>query len=217
MRALPEDEVHVWLVRLDAPGLDAAHLSLEERDRAAAFRVEDARRRHVASRASLRLLLSEYLGAPPASHVFLTDCARCGDARHGKPRLAEGGLRFSTSHAGDLVAHAFARRRELGIDVEALDARIDPLEVARQFFSAEERSRLAALPDAARLRAFLESWTRKEARLKLAGVGLAELERAEDEAPGARVEALALPPTHVGALAVDVGAPLLVRTISWPT
>lgn len=216
MRALPEDEVHVWLVRVDAPSLEATHLSQDERARAAAFRVEDARRRHVASRASLRLLLSEYLGGPPASHVLLTECARCGDARHGKPRLAGGGLRFSTSHAGDLVAHAFARRREIGIDVEPLDRRVEPLEVARQFFGAQEQARLAALPEDARLRAFLEAWTRKEARLKLTGAGLAALERAEDEAPGARVEALALPPTHVGALAIDAGAPLSARTLSWP-
>lgn len=216
MRALPEDEVHVWLVRVDAPGLDATPLSQDERARAAAFRVEDARRRHVASRASLRLLLSEYLGRPPASHVFLTDCARCGDARHGKPRLAQGSLRFSSTHAGDLVAHAFARHREVGIDVEPLDARVDALEVARQFFPAEESARLAALPAAERRRAFLEMWTRKEARLKLAGVGLAALECEEDEAPGARVETLALPPTHVGALAVEPGAALTVRTFAWP-
>src|ERR1044071_10008451 len=65
--AIWQNEVHVWRARLDVPWswtFDEA-LSLEDRARADRFKFEADRRKFCAARASLRLILSRYLGVKP--------------------------------------------------------------------------------------------------------------------------------------------------------
>jgi phosphopantetheinyl transferase len=92
----------------------------------------------------------------------------------GKPRLvgARRDLRFSVSHAGGLTLVAVAAGREVGIDVERLGRR-RWLSLPGHALTPAERRSLDALSGAAREAAFLRLWTRKEAVLKAAGVGLA--------------------------------------------
>ncbi len=58
------------------------------------------------------------------------------------------------------------------MDVELVRPLPDAEGVARSFFTKGERDALAALPEERRLRAFYETWTRKEALLKAFGSGL---------------------------------------------
>jgi 4'-phosphopantetheinyl transferase len=125
------------------------------------------------SRALRRSLLGAYLGLDPRALRFEED----GD-QPGKPRIvfpapaSSGDLRFNVSHAGERVVFAFACGREVGVDVERLDASLDLDEVARHMFSRPEQDALFAYAGELRVRAFYTCWTRKEALVKAMGQGL---------------------------------------------
>ena len=181
--------VHVWWARRQdaAPAFEDL-LDQAERDRLAAYRRAEDRDRFLAGCAVAKTALGGYLGRDPASVGLDRTCPRCGRP-HGKPRLAGGaGLELSVSHAGDLVVVAVATRARVGVDVELLDRRLRPRELARVALAPEEAEELAALDEDERVRAFLVYWTRKEAATKAVGRGL-ELELGEirvsapDESP----------------------------------
>ena len=89
---------------------------------------------------------------------------------------------------------AFAWGREVGIDLEAGD-RLgeDWRSLVRRVFSAREQAELASLPATRQREAFLNGWTRKEAYLKAAGLGIVDgLQSVEVTlAPGDRAALLA--------------------------
>jgi 4'-phosphopantetheinyl transferase len=170
---LPEGEVHIWRAGLDVPPSELESfqnlLDGPERERAARFHREEDRRRFIAAHGLLRTLLGQYLDAPPERLQF-----RIG--RWGKPALACGpelpDIRFSLSHSDHLALFAFARGREVGVDVECIRSDFDWVPVARHFFSACETAALDTLPVAARRDAFFSVWTCKEACAKLTGEGI---------------------------------------------
>jgi 4'-phosphopantetheinyl transferase len=170
------DEVHVWWASL-ALG-DAVHaaawrsLFADERLRAARYRVEPVRRRFVAGRGLLRLLLGGYLNVEPA-------LVRFDYGEFGKPRLDDrhgSDITFNLSHSGDVAVYAVARGLPVGVDIEAID-RMDVAAssaIVERFFSAREQAAYRALPGSQKPLAFLRAWTRKEACLKASGSGLVE-------------------------------------------
>jgi 4'-phosphopantetheinyl transferase len=170
--SLGPDDVHVWQARLDCD--QQAVLQLEsllapdEKLRADRFHFRRDRRRYVVGRGRLRMLLGEYLLAAPAE-ISLTTTPL------GKPGLVgtqPADLRFNVAHSDDLVLYAFARGREVGVDVERERPDVDWRELAERFFAPEEVAALTALPDTERLSAFYRCWTRKEAYLKALGFGM---------------------------------------------
>ena len=92
------------------------------------------------------------------------------DAR-GRPRLACGDAGWSHSHGRLLIAYTGHGR--LGVDIEPLARRADPLRIARRYFSGEEIAALDALDGVTRQSAFLRMWCAKEAVLKAHGGGIA--------------------------------------------
>jgi phosphopantetheinyl transferase len=113
------DQLHLWHVPLDSGRWpDADGLPTIERDRAAKLLSEKARRRWVASRWALRVVLGRYAEREPAEIEL-----RFGD--RGKPMLAEPAtpLRFNLSHSGKLALIAVSGDREVGVDVQRLGAR----------------------------------------------------------------------------------------------
>jgi 4'-phosphopantetheinyl transferase len=143
-----------------------ALLSAADSDRAARFRRAEDRARFIAGRGLLAALLRQTGGRARAPLALtLTE--------HGRPvLLEEPRLAFSISHAGDIVAVAVVRDALVGIDVEALDRRIDLAAVAARIFHPADLARYAALPEADQSHAFFRAWTGKEAVLKGRGVGL---------------------------------------------
>ncbi len=145
--------------------LDAA-----ETARAARFHFEHDRRHYAAARGWLRVLLGRYLDTPPGALRF-------GYGPRGKPFFdhPSGGMRFNVSHSHGHALLAFARGREVGIDLEA-GARLgdDWPGLVRRVFSPREQAELAALPADCQRAAFLSGWTRKEAYLKATGLGITE-------------------------------------------
>jgi len=170
---LPEDEVQLWRVDLEAVGGNESRwqqvLSLDELTRAARFHFSRDRQRFVAARAWLRMILASYLGTNPNSLSFAY-------SKKEKPSLgrthADSGVTFNVSHSGRIALLAFTRRRDIGVDVEQLRRDSDLEAIARRFFSTHEQSQLTALPAEERVDAFFRCWTRKEAYIKATGDGL---------------------------------------------
>lgn len=164
-------EVHVWYVFSDDvrdAGLLARYeavLSPDERERRARFVFERDRHQFLVTRGVLRTLLGAYLGIEPSSCAFTLN-------PYGRPSLTGGDLHFNVSHTKGLVAVAFAREPEIGIDVEDLERRAVDAGVPRRFFSPAEVNALESLPEAARVSRFFDYWTLKEAYIKARGMGL---------------------------------------------
>lgn len=170
-RALPAEEVHVWYRPLtkDVPDLNSYRhlLSTDERERASRFHFDRHRNEYILTRASLRILLASYLEKSPERFAF-------GYSAQGKPFLANEptDLRFNVSHTDGLAALAFARKREVGVDVEKIRPGCDAEKLAERFFSALERDYITRLSGDALDEAFFRCWTRKEAFIKAKGGGL---------------------------------------------
>jgi 4'-phosphopantetheinyl transferase len=167
----PHDEVHVWRAALAWPEA-ATHrlaqwLAADERDKMERFRFEKDRRRYLVGRGLLRTLLGRYLDLTPQELRFETAAA-------GKPHLAsgQGQLQFNLAHSGEYVLIAIADGRAVGIDVEEVHDDFDVDQVAVHFFSADEQRDLGTFTGRAKIEAFYNCWTRKEAYLKAHGAGL---------------------------------------------
>lgn len=170
--AIDDGQVHVWCIRLDVSDKIVRRLNEvlfhDELVRAARFVFERDRRRFVVAHAALRSVLGQYLDCESANIRF-------DYGAYGKPYLSDriDSLSFNLSHSDELALLGVARGREIGIDIERLDRRINIFEVADQFFTPKEIAAIrAAVHDRQHLR-FLEFWTRKEAYLKALGKGLA--------------------------------------------
>jgi 4'-phosphopantetheinyl transferase len=170
-RELGLQDVHVWVVRLEASednfALALSFLSADEKARAERFRFERHARAFVLGRAGLRALLGSYLGAEPAEISFIY-------GPQGKPALADTScsLRFNASNSGSLAAYAVTTGCEIGIDVEQHRENPEFEKIAHRFFSPEEAAELLELPDHEKTAAFYRCWTRKEAFIKAVGGGL---------------------------------------------
>jgi 4'-phosphopantetheinyl transferase len=187
-------DVHVWCVGLDQPPPRVASLfellSADERVRAQRFYFAHDEQGFIVARAVLRLLLGRYLHTSPRA-------VELAYGEHGKPYVTTEPLRFNLAHSQELALYAFARHRELGIDVEYIRPLEDYEQIAERFFSASETEALQALAPPERLEAFFRCWTRKEAFIKALGVGMRHPLHAFSVSlePGDQTERLTLLPT----------------------
>jgi len=169
----PSDRIDIWRVPLDPhelPGQDLRDiLTLDEVARASRFHFEKDRGRYIRGRATLRILLGQYLDMPPGEIRFQYE-------NHGKPEIAlphdSGSLRFNVSDSGGLALIAVGSERAIGVDIEKVRPLPDLLDIARRFFSAREVQAILAISENKRQEAFFACWTRKEAFLKATGIGL---------------------------------------------
>lgn len=146
---LRPDLVDIWWIDLAAApgGLTAAQ-------RSAAHRARDD-------------ILGRYLGLTAAALDF-------GTSPGGKPFLrgASEALQFNLSHTLGSGLIAVAAGLAVGVDIEPLRRVENPLRIARRVMSAQDTALLAALLPEARVRCFLDLWTRMEARQKAVGRGI---------------------------------------------
>ena len=170
---LPAGEVHLWHVNLATVAKAEQRwediLSAEERARAARFHFSRDRQYFTATRALLRTILGGYLDSDAKALRFQY-------SEKEKPSLtppqSPNSVEFNVSHSGDVALLAFARGRDVGVDVEQLRDNFDHEAISRRFFSEHEQRQLAALAPADRYRGFFRCWTRKEAYIKARGTGL---------------------------------------------
>ncbi|MHB0857288.1 MAG: 4'-phosphopantetheinyl transferase family protein [Anaerolineae bacterium] len=170
-------EVHVWRVGLDIPeqGVQACYqvLSEDERQRAERYCFDRDRQRFVACRGALRMILGRYMGVDPAwlRFVYGPQGKPSLDPQRSTHGMDAGTLRYNVAYARELGLIAVACRRKVGVDIEYQWPELATLDVARRFFSAAEIEEFSALPEAERVEAFFNGWTRKEAYLKALGEG----------------------------------------------
>ena len=170
---LDVNQVDVWRADLKL-GPQELHrlqqtLSPDELERTTRLHFLKDQQRFIAARGVLRNILARYLGRSPAElHFCYTS--------FGKPMLASDcandSLRFNLSHSGSMALYAVTSQREVGIDLERIEPRLAEDDIAEKFFSRNEIARLQSIPAGARLRAFFNCWTRKEAYVKARGAGL---------------------------------------------
>jgi 4'-phosphopantetheinyl transferase len=166
-------DVEVWLVPVRPRAGWLAMLDDEERQRAAKLASTPAGDTFVTSRATQRLVGAHYLGIPPGDIVTDRTCNHCDTgARHGRPRFRDATIDYSVSHTEHWVIMAVTGSGLVGVDIEDLRAAPDPDGLARACLTADERQHFDALPTSERASWLVSAWTRKEAAMKLTGLGL---------------------------------------------
>lgn len=224
--ALPPGQCHLWLVPVRRrPGwLDL--LDPQERRQAERLAPSGAADVLTTSRAVQRLIGARYLGIPPAEVAIGRDCAHCASSgAHGRPRFHLTDLDYSVAHTDSWVLMALTRTGLVGVDIEDQASAPEPGGFAQAVLTPVERERFDRVAPAAAARWLLTSWTRKEAAMKLVGLGLAASPRGV-EVSGPKVAAssvprwpdttvylrsLPAPQGHVAALATTVAGLALRR------
>lgn len=169
---LAREEAQVWLLPCVQPprtlGALSALLGGDERRRAGRYRFARDRERYIAAHGAVRLVLAGYLGCePPDIELVLGEYGKPHLAnRHGTP------LRFNLSISGEWALLAVTLGRDVGVDIECIDARRADREIARRWFAPGEIQALDALEGDEWVRGFFTCWTRKEAFVKATGEGL---------------------------------------------
>ena len=160
----------LWRLHLNPPERYGGHLlqvlNTEEIARADRFHFDRDRKRFIAARAQLRMILGRYLARDAQELTFLY-------GPRNKPHVAET-VGFNLSHSDDLAVVAVALERNTGVDIESIRTLKERDRIARRFFSARENATLLSFPDSDRTEAFFRCWTLKEAYVKATGDGLAQ-------------------------------------------
>lgn len=196
------DRVEVFRFSLEPPEERlrelAALLSADEQLRAARYRDAGTQLKFTAARGTLRAILSATTGKPaeairfgkgPNGKPFLENeftRPRPEEGKSGKktaplrlytaqPQAAvslQDNISFNLAHSGQMGLIAVTRRREVGVDLETENTRVDAKAISGRFFAPGEKEALAALPPTAQIPGFFSIWTRKEALVKAMGLGL---------------------------------------------
>jgi 4'-phosphopantetheinyl transferase len=207
-----------WLALLDA----------EETERLSLLIAGEARDTFATSRAVQRLIGARYLDLPPEEVRIARDCQYCA-GNHGRPRFPGAAIEYSVSHTKEWLLVAVTGTGLVGVDVESTALDRDVGRMASVVLTETEQERFAQLPERMRARWLVRSWTRKEAAMKLVGLGLAAPPGELDVAgrvlsvgdvprwPDVRIflRDLPAPPGHAAALASTV-EPTAVTAVAPP-
>ncbi len=172
--SLSEHEIHVWRVILGSEGqsLQSAEklLSVDELVVSRRFHFKRDTQRYILCHASLRRVLSCYLGLAPERVSF-------EQAEYGKPMLDASldteALQFNLSHSYDAALIAIARGRRIGIDIERVKDHSYAADILRYFFHPEELCFFHSLGEGQKRTFFFRLWTSTEAVLKAQGKTIA--------------------------------------------
>lgn len=163
---LNESRIDLWQFSLEHELHIADQLlNSEEKARANRFYFPRHKRRFMAARAALRIILARYLNTEPEQLEFTYNA-------QGKPSVINSQkLQFNLSHTGDTAILAIGKGFPVGVDIEQYSAR--PYEgIAKQLFSEQELIGLQKAPLALKPALFFHVWAQKEAFIKISGLGL---------------------------------------------
>jgi len=212
----PLPGVELWWCTLDATDEAivelAGWLSQAEHARARRYARAEPARRYIAGRAALRWILARQLRTTPVGVEIVRGV-------RGRP-VAPGGPDFNVSNTANVATIALCTTPGLriGIDVEHGERDVNHSRLSRKFLTERERAEVAGLDDEARRRAFLRTWTCKEAMSKATGdalsapmrhmaVALATLRLVDGPAP--------YRPEHWRLAAAEVPEPFIATVALW--
>jgi 4'-phosphopantetheinyl transferase len=199
---VPSPAVRVFSVDLDPPAevvewLDS-FLPSEEANASTPIRV---------ARGMSRVLLAEALNTDPTEVRISRRCEHCGHLTHGRPTVVGHDRQsFSLSHSGSFAVIALADDdAAIGVDVEEVRTRPRLDALAARVLNDEEHAEWLAIEDPdSQLRAFLRTWTAKEAYLKALGIGIAtRLRDVPAQVVGWSTRELSVGDGRIAALAID--------------
>ena len=143
----------------------AQRLGASETQRYACFIRKERQRQFLLGRMLVRLAVAS-LTAEPADEIEIVE--RPGYApRIVLPYAQQFAPRPSISHSRDWVACAVSLEATLGIDIEVNDPGRDIVGLSQLAFQQDEQLWLSRQPDTARLLAFYQLWSTREALYKL--------------------------------------------------
>jgi 4'-phosphopantetheinyl transferase len=184
-------EVHLWAVRVKARSGWPDLLNPAEKEQAARFLVEHARATYVTSRATQQLVLGHYLRQAPGTIQVDRTCGHCEHPNHGRPSV-NGPLDYSVSHTAHWVLIAVTGGGLTGVDIESGGSARDFGGLSRQILTPAELAHYSATDSASRVAWLLRAWARKEAAMKVSGLGMRATPSQLDVA-GPVAEATAIP------------------------
>lgn len=168
--SLCTSQVDLWLYSI-LPNDDKEReflsvLSAEEQEKAKKFHLLDDQKKYVISHGVMRQLLASYIPCNPRDIRYHFNA-------FGKPELAfpSEQIYFNLSHSEQLAALAVASS-PVGVDIEQVKPLDDYLSLTRHFLSANEHKYFEQLAVIDQQIAFYRAWTRKEAYIKVIGMGL---------------------------------------------
>jgi 4'-phosphopantetheinyl transferase len=166
---LSQGELNIWHISTNISASEfidlKSTLSKNESAKASFFEFDKARDAYVVGQSALRRLLSGYLGIP-------AEIVQLGRSKKGKPySMDDPQLFFNMSNSGSLVAIAFSRDGEVGLDLEQLRPLSDLDDLITKNFTPSEIKFINSKPDD-NIRRFFRFWTIKESYLKALGEGM---------------------------------------------
>jgi len=169
---LLDGQLALWLVPLvqedDCVRQCYRDLVAAEQARAKRFSTEILSSKYIVAHAALRQILSRYFDVSPSAVDIAVQ-------PFGKPYCPDQNIMFNLSHCKKWAVIGLIRDQEIGVDIEEMSRKINPLELTQRFFTAAELEWLMGFCSEREQReAFLQLWTIKEAVLKYTGMGLSQ-------------------------------------------
>jgi len=156
--------IHLDKINTALPKLYHHVLNTFEQQQVNRLKIEKKRNQRIASRAILRLLLSQETNHDATSIQLFT-------SQYGKPFLKNKNLCFNVSHSNHMLVIALSNQYEVGIDIEYQPSNIQVKHMPKQCFHAQEWEYFQALSHHEQKNFFLNMWTAKEAISKALGLG----------------------------------------------
>lgn len=142
------------------------YISVDEQIRADKLHFQDDRTTWLFCHVLIRCVIAQKLDKDPSEIIITID-------KNNKPWLTGDRLFFNISHTREAFSFAISDKRNIGVDLENIDRKVDFRSIIKTFFSSGEIKFILDDPNLARERFFL-LWTRKEALLKAVGTGIIE-------------------------------------------
>ncbi len=170
---LVDNEIHIWLNYLNVHEARIKHLyplmSAAEKERSERFKFYKHRKAFIAAHGFMHTALAYYINTPANEITF-------SHSKNGKPSLIKeqnpDNIQFNLSHSNSIAMLAICKNNSVGIDVEYAQRKTDWIGISKRFFTENEQKKLFSLNESQQKEAFFKIWTRKEAHMKVTGLGL---------------------------------------------
>lgn len=167
---LTPEIVHIWIANLCSPQRELEPfyhiLSEDEKEKTNSYQFRQHQTKYIITHGILRMLLAFYSNSDPEKLQYIY-------SSYGKPHLWNNPeITFNISYSNEIGIFAFGFRQPIGIDIEYIRPMPDLQPMTDLLLSEAEKKHITNSSDLSGLNLFYKFWTRKEALVKAAGIGL---------------------------------------------